>query len=118
VHGYSEGEQRIDHHSGLQVLKNRGQRQYQKSNLLGMTKKFDLYRPLCFLCSPHHRFWGVTWKGEKHMPSESERIEKLERRVKSLEDYLHRVPVPVVDGLPPKIRALEARVEVLEQDKK
>ncbi len=52
------------------------------------------------------------------MSSENERIEKLERRVKSLEDYLHRVPIPVVDGLPPKIRALEERVEAVEQSKK
>ena len=49
--------------------------------------------------------------------TETERLEKLEKTVEKIGDHLKRAPIPYVDGLVAKVRALEERVEAIEKKK-
>jgi archaellum component FlaC len=49
--------------------------------------------------------------------TQDERIEKIEERVENVEEYLRRVPIPVVDDLFAQFKELRTRVEKLEAGK-
>ncbi len=49
--------------------------------------------------------------------TQDQRIEKLEEKVENVEQYLHRVPIPVVDGLWAQLKELQRKVEAIETGK-
>jgi polyhydroxyalkanoate synthesis regulator phasin len=49
------------------------------------------------------------------MPSENERIEKLEEKVEKIERHLSRNPIASGDAIAAKLMALDERVKALEE---